>query len=132
MKRTNPITTLFLDIGGVLLTNGWDHQARKRAATHFKLEWDEEEVLHHLMFDTYEEGKLTLDEYLSRAVFNEERPFTRDQYREFMFAQSRRDGLGPGAQDLHRLRAGQRRLRAAIPQVSGRCRLAPRSGGSGK
>jgi putative hydrolase of the HAD superfamily len=88
MKRTNPITTLFLDIGGVLLTNGWDHQARKRAATHFKLEWDEEEVLHHLMFDTYEEGKLTLDEYLSRAVFNEERPFTRVQYREFMFAQS--------------------------------------------
>ena len=96
MKRTNPITTLFLDIGGVLLTNGWDHQARKRAATHFKLEWDEEEVQHHLMFDTYEEGKLTLDEYLSRAVFNEERPFTRDQYRKFMFAQSRRDDDGPG------------------------------------
>ncbi len=88
MKSTIPITTLFLDIGGVLLTNGWDHQARKRAATYFKLEWDEEEVLHHLMFDTYEEGKLTLDEYLSRAVFYEERPFTRDQYREFMFAQS--------------------------------------------
>ena len=88
MKRAIPITTLFLDIGGVLLTNGWDHQARKRAATYFKLEWDEEEVLHHLMFDTYEEGKLTLEEYLSRAVFYEERPFTRDQYREFMFAQS--------------------------------------------
>jgi putative hydrolase of the HAD superfamily len=88
MKRTNPITTLFLDIGGVLLTNGWDHLARKRAATHFKLDWDEEEVLHHLMFAAYEEGKITLDEYLSRAVFHEERPFTRDQYREFMFAQS--------------------------------------------
>ena len=88
MKKTNSITTLFLDIGGVLLTNGWDHQARKRAAAHFKLEWDEEEVLHHLMFAAYEEGKITLDEYLSRAVFNEERPFTREQYREFMFAQS--------------------------------------------
>ena len=88
MKKTTSITCVFLDIGGVLLTDGWDHQARKRAAAHFKLEWDEEEVLHHLMFDTYEEGKLTLDEYLSRAVFNEERPFTRDQYREFMFAQS--------------------------------------------
>jgi len=89
MKRTNRITTLFLDIGGVLLTNGWDHQARKRAATYFKLEWDEEEVLHHLMFAAYEEGKITLDEYLSRTVFNEERPFTREQYRDFMFAQSR-------------------------------------------
>ena len=88
MRSAISITTLFLDIGGVLLTNGWDHQARKRAATYFKLEWDEEEVLHHLMFDTYETGKLTLEEYLSGAVFNEERPFTREQYREFMFAQS--------------------------------------------
>jgi putative hydrolase of the HAD superfamily len=88
MKSSIPITTLFLDIGGVLLTNGWDHEARKRAATHFKLEWDEEEILHHLMFDTYETGKLTLAEYLNRAVLYKERPFTRDQYREFMFAQS--------------------------------------------
>ena len=88
MKKATSITCLFLDIGGVLLTNGWDHQARKRAAAHFKLEWDEEEILHHLMFAAYEEGKITLEEYLSRAVFNEERPFTREQYREFMFAQS--------------------------------------------
>ena len=88
MTKATSISCLFLDIGGVLLTNGWDHQARKRAAAHFKLEWDEEEVLHHLMFAAYEEGKITLEEYLSRAVFNEERPFTREQYREFMFAQS--------------------------------------------
>ena len=88
MAKAASISCLFLDIGGVLLTNGWDHQARKRAAAHFKLEWDEEEVLHHLMFAAYEEGKITLEEYLSRAVFNEERPFTREQYREFMFAQS--------------------------------------------
>ena len=88
MQSAISITTLFLDIGGVLLTNGWDHQARKRAAAHFKLDWNEEEVLHHLMFATYEEGKITLEEYLNRAVFNEERPFTREQYREFMFAQS--------------------------------------------
>jgi putative hydrolase of the HAD superfamily len=38
MKKSAPITTLFLDIGGVLLPNGWDHHARKRAATIFKLE----------------------------------------------------------------------------------------------
>lgn len=88
MKRTIPITTLFLDIGGVLLTDGWDHHARKRAATSFKLEWAEMEARHQLNFATYEEGKLTLEEYLSRTVFYEERPFTRDQFREFMFAQS--------------------------------------------
>ena len=64
-----PITALFLDIGGVLLTNGWDHHARKRAAANFKLEWAEMEDRHHLNFGTYEEGKLTLEEYLSRVVF---------------------------------------------------------------
>ncbi len=88
MERPTAITCLFLDIGGVLLTNGWDHQARKRAATNFNLELAEMEDRHHLTFDTYEEGKLTLDEYLNRTVFYENRSFTRDQFREFMFAQS--------------------------------------------
>ena len=49
----------------------------------------ETEDRHHLTFDTYEEGKLTLEEYLSRTVFYEERPFTRAQFRRFMFAQSK-------------------------------------------
>jgi len=89
MKRNAPITTLFLDIGGVLLTNGWDHLARRRAAKHFKLNWAEMEDRHHLTFDTYEEGKLTLEEYLGRVVFHRKRPFTRAQFRRFMFAQSK-------------------------------------------
>jgi putative hydrolase of the HAD superfamily len=89
MRRAIPITTLFLDIGGVLLTNGWDHHARRRAATKFKLEWAEMEDRHHLASDTYEEGKLTLEEYLGRVVFYQERPFTRAQFQRFMFAQSK-------------------------------------------
>jgi putative hydrolase of the HAD superfamily len=89
MKTNIPITTLFLDIGGVLLTNGWDHHARKRAATAFKLELAEMEDRHHLTFDTYEEGKLTLEEYLGRVVFYQKRPFTRAQFQRFMFAQSK-------------------------------------------
>ena len=88
-SRETEITTLFLDIGGVLLTDGWDHHARKRAATHFKLELAEMENRHHLTFDTYEEGKLTLEEYLGRVVFYQKRPFTRAQFRRFMFAQSK-------------------------------------------
>ena len=84
-----PITALFLDIGGVLLTNGWDHHARKRAAANFKLEWAEMEDRHHLNFGTYEEGKLTLEEYLSRVVFYQKRPFTRVQFKRFMVAQSK-------------------------------------------
>src|SRR5512135_3255605 len=89
MKKAAPITCLFLDIGGVLLTDGWDHHARKRAAKHFRLALAEMEDRHHLTFDTYEEGKLTLEEYLDRVVFYKERPFTRDQFKRFMFAQSK-------------------------------------------
>ena len=57
MKRAIPITTLFLDIGGVLLTNWWDHHAHKRVATNFKLELAEMENRHHLTFDTYHETR---------------------------------------------------------------------------
>ena len=88
MQQATAITCVFLDISGVLLTNGWDHHARQRAATHFKLEWVEMEERHHLMFATYEQGKLTLDEYVDRVVFYQKRLFTQDQFREFMFAQS--------------------------------------------
>lgn len=84
-----PVTALFLDIGGVLLTNGWDHQARELAAQTFDLDLDEMEDRHHLTFDTYEVGKLTLEEYLSRVVFYRKRPFTRAQFRRFMLAQSK-------------------------------------------
>ena len=88
MNCSTEITTLFLDVGGVLLTNGWGRESRALAAGTFGLNLDEMENRHHLTFDTYEVGKLTMEEYLSRTVFYEERPFTRDQFREFMFAQS--------------------------------------------
>ncbi len=88
MKRKPTITTLFTDIGGVLLTNGWDRQARKKAIKLFKLDADETEERHNLTFDTYEVGKLSLEEYLDRVVFYEKRSFTKKQFREFMFAQS--------------------------------------------
>ena len=87
--KTTAITCLFLDIGGVLLNDGWDHHARKRAATKFKLKWAETEERHHQVFDTYEVGKLSLEEYLSLTVFYQKRPFTPVQFREFIFAQSK-------------------------------------------
>jgi putative hydrolase of the HAD superfamily len=83
------ITTMFLDIGNVLLTNGWGRQSRREAAERFNLDHDEMNERHHLTFDTYEEGKLSLDEYLTRLVFYEDRPFTREDFKTFMFAQSR-------------------------------------------
>jgi putative hydrolase of the HAD superfamily len=89
MKRAIPITALFVDVGGVLLTNGWDHLARRRAAKNFKLQWAEMEDRHRLVFETHEEGKITFEEYLGRVVFYKKRPFTRAQFRDFMFAQSK-------------------------------------------
>ena len=88
MKKKPLIKTLFLDIGGVLLTDGWDHHARRRAANKFHLERAELEDRHGLNFATFEEGKLTLDVYLDRVVFHQKRSFTRAQFRWFMFAQS--------------------------------------------
>lgn len=89
MKTVPAITCVFLDIGGVLLTNGWDHLARRRAATSFQLDLADMESRHHLTFDTYEEGKITLEEYLARVVFYRKRSFTPAQFRRFMFAQSK-------------------------------------------
>ena len=82
------ITTLFLDIGNVLLTNGWDRHMRRRAAEKFHLDYDEMDERHHLTFDTYEEGKLSLEDYLTRLVFYRDRAFTREDFKAFMFAQS--------------------------------------------
>ncbi len=84
-----PITTLFLDVGGVLLTNGWDHHVRRRAVKNFNLDWAEMEERHRLTFEIHEEGKLTFEEYLNLVVFYEKRPFTRAQFRRFMCEESK-------------------------------------------
>ena len=85
------ITTLFLDIGGVLLTNGWDRHMRRSAAEKFELDFEDMDERHHLTFNTYEEGDLSLDEYLSRVIFHQKRQFTREDFKAFMFAQSKPD-----------------------------------------
>jgi putative hydrolase of the HAD superfamily len=82
------VSTLFLDIGGVLLTNGWDRHMRRSAAETFGLDFEGMDERHHLTFDTYEEGELTLDEYLARVVFHRSRDFTAQDFKAFMFAQS--------------------------------------------
>jgi putative hydrolase of the HAD superfamily len=88
MQNSSGITVLFLDVGGVLLTNGWDRKMRQRAAEKFGLDTEEMNERHHLTFDAYERGLLSLDEYLTRVVFYEDRPFTPEQFWEYMFRQS--------------------------------------------
>jgi len=82
------ITTIFTDIGGVLLSNGWDRKARAEASALFNLDLTEIEERHHLTFDTYEVGKITLDDYLYRLVFYEARSFSVDDFKAFMFSKS--------------------------------------------
>ena len=89
MENKQRINTIFTDIGGVLLTNGWDTASRNKAVELFKLDPKETQDRHHLTFDTYEVGKLTLDEYLLRVVFYKKRSFTYDEFKKFMFRQSK-------------------------------------------
>jgi putative hydrolase of the HAD superfamily len=82
------ISALFLDIGGVLLSQGWDRHMRRRAAERFDLNYDEMEERHYLTFNTYEEGKLSLDIYLKRVIFYEKRSFSVNEFKKYMFDQS--------------------------------------------
>ena len=84
MKQALPVTALFVDIGGVLLNDGWNHIARRKVAKHFNLEWSEMEARHRLTFETHEEGKLTFEEYLGLVVFHQKRPFTRAEFQRYM------------------------------------------------
>ena len=89
MGDRTEVKALFLDIGGVLLTNGWDHTMRQRAAEKFGLDYEEMNERHHLTYDTYEDGKLSLQDYLQRLVFFKRRSFSVDEFRQFMFDQSK-------------------------------------------
>jgi putative hydrolase of the HAD superfamily len=83
------ITTLFWDIGGVILTNGWDRASRKEAAAAFHLDWEEFQDRHDLSFPAFDSGQITLNEYLDRTLFYRQRSFTREEFTAFMFAQSK-------------------------------------------
>lgn len=82
------VTALFWDVGGVILTNGWDRNSRAAAAQKFGIDWEEFQDRHELAFPAFETGKITLDTYLQRTVFYRKRSFTREEFTDFMFAQS--------------------------------------------
>lgn len=82
------IRGLFWDVGGVLLTNGWDGAARGRAVAAFGLDRDKFETRHTEVDTPFELRRLTLDEYLDRVVFYQPGVFERAAFKEFMFGQS--------------------------------------------
>jgi putative hydrolase of the HAD superfamily len=83
------VTALFWDVGGVLLSNGWDRKERQSAAKKFSLDWEEFEDRHELVVGRLETGKLSLDRYLDRTIFYRARDFERDAFRDYMFSQSK-------------------------------------------
>src|ERR1019366_4953408 len=86
--KPDKTTTLFLDIGGVLLTNGWGREERQNAIDKFNLDKNETDDRNALAWSTYELGKFTLDDYLNYVIFYCERSFSREEFKVFMFQQS--------------------------------------------
>jgi putative hydrolase of the HAD superfamily len=115
--NTKDISTLFLDIGGVLLTNGWDGDMRRKAAEKFGLDYDEMNERHNLIYDAYERGLISLDEYIGKVVFHRNRPFTTAQFKKYMFSMSRpfNDTI-----ELFKKTAHKHRLKVAAVNNEGR------------
>jgi putative hydrolase of the HAD superfamily len=80
--------TLFFDVGGVLLTNGWDTASRRAAAETFGLDYPEFQTRHEMLKTAFETGRLSLDGYVRKAVFYRERPFTPEDFKQFMLGRS--------------------------------------------
>jgi putative hydrolase of the HAD superfamily len=82
------IHVIFWDVGGVLLSNAWDHTERAAALEHFRLDQEEFHARHEMVVSSFERGKISLDEYLDRTIFYRNRPFTREEFRDYMFSLS--------------------------------------------
>jgi putative hydrolase of the HAD superfamily len=102
------IRSLFWDVGGVLLTNAWDHQERDRAIERFGLDREDFEARHQPALVAFEEGRLSLDGYLEQTVFYRPRPFAKEDFRSFMFSLSQ-----PKAEALELARQLSRQYRMA-------------------
>jgi len=117
MRKAAAMTCMFLDVGGVLLTDGWSHAAGKLAARQFGLNFEELDKRHGEALDTYELGKLTFEEFLNLVVFYKKRSFTPAQFRKFMFAQSK---PLPGMIDLVRKLKARYGLKIVVVSNEGR------------
>jgi putative hydrolase of the HAD superfamily len=82
------ITALFWDVGGVLLSNAWDHEQRRQTLKHFDLDEVEFESRHEMLVSSFECGKITLHDYLDRTVFYRPRSFTVEAFTQQMFSLS--------------------------------------------
>ncbi|HET8753209.1 MAG TPA: hypothetical protein VFM59_02530, partial [Salinimicrobium sp.] len=87
MKKSRS-KTIFFDIGGVLLSNGWGHESREKAAEYFGIDYPKMSEFHYFIVDVFEIGNISLEEYLDLVVFNIPRDFSKEEFKDFMFSQS--------------------------------------------
>lgn len=84
-----PFDVILFDVGGVLLTNGWDHDERAAAAAKFGLDAQELEARNAKVYAAWERDEINRSQYLDAAVFYEPRSFSRDEFFNFILAQSK-------------------------------------------
>jgi putative hydrolase of the HAD superfamily len=82
------ISTIFWDVGGVLLTNAWDRAQRERALDQFKLDKEEFSDRHEMVVSSLERGKISFDDYLNRTIFYRPRPFASEVFKDYVFSLS--------------------------------------------
>ncbi|WP_228414538.1 HAD family hydrolase [Chryseobacterium sp. SNU WT5] len=82
------IKVVFMDIGGVLLTNGWDHESREKASKVFGFDYTEMNILHNFIYNVFEIGSISLEEYLDTVLFHQPRDFSKVDFKQFMLAES--------------------------------------------
>ncbi len=113
----NGVRALFVDIGGVLATNGWDTESREASVEHFGLDAHLIDSRHRLMFELFETGKISWKQYLDRVVFNVPRPFTEEEFTSFVLAHSR---AYPDMIELVRRVKQNHRLKVVVVSNEGR------------
>ncbi len=112
----NKITTLLFDIGGVILTNGWDENNRKEGVEYFKLNPDDIERKHNEIFEDFEKGNVSLKTYVDEVIFYEPRNFSHEEFLKFI--KSRTKPYKSSLQILKELSVDKRYLLATINNES--------------
>lgn len=83
------IRGFLIDLGGVLLSNGWDHRLRALVAKKYSLDYEEFSKRHESIFDFYERGKMTFEEYLDWTIFHVPRAFSKRDLIQFILAEAK-------------------------------------------
>lgn len=107
------IKVLLVDVGGVLLTNGWDTDLRNQAAAHFKIDPEELQQRHEMIFEDFECGKCSFDEYLHHVIFFKKRAFSMDEIKSYIFSTYR-----PYSKTIHRVKQLKARHHAKLALIS--------------